>query len=549
MSTLIPKFQQTGTGAVNRPINLKLAESISVLDFGATGDGITDDSLALENARLAAQTQNKALYLPGGTYCFSEATLGNPAGFGWYFSADGLEMYGDGDRKTMLKNISATGAGVRCAGGFLNFHDFGIDNNSSTGIAFQYNGQYSIARHINISNQSGTSYALVCNGGSLIRFEYITTENCINGFSLGASSPTQYITFTGCVIEWGTAGIGLNIGTATGIKFNNLYLEPKNGTATNAGLINITSGIDIGFYGLNCEVFGALSNASQAWVYVENSKNVNFYGGRVFDSVSNSASTIYFKSGAGCNGLSFNGLELQSTSATMTMFSIGTGTNINIENTTTNNTSAATGVTSAVPTGISICNWADVNFPCSHVLEAVQLFVQNVAGNIAIGNRENTTLINCTGALSGTGVSNVTLLDNLIISAAEGSTRPKSDNVQSLGSAGNRWTTVYATTGAINTSDGNLKQAIKTLDEKELAVARVIKGLVKTFKFKDAVLAKGDSARIHIGVIAQEVQAAFESEGLDANSYSLFCSDVLENGTVQLGVRYDELLAFIIAGL
>ena len=30
MTTLIPKFQQTGTGAANRAINLKLAESVSV---------------------------------------------------------------------------------------------------------------------------------------------------------------------------------------------------------------------------------------------------------------------------------------------------------------------------------------------------------------------------------------------------------------------------------------------------------------------------------------------------------------------------------------
>jgi hypothetical protein len=44
-------------------------------------------------------------------------------------------------------------------------------------------------------------------------------------------------------------------------------------------------------------------------------------------------------------------------------------------------------------------------------------------------------------------------------------------------------------------------------------------------KFKDAVAKKGDGARWHIGLIAQQVKAAFESEGLDAFAYGLLCYD------------------------
>ena len=41
------KFLQIGTGAVNRTVTSKLGDTINVHDFGATGDGITDDSAAV----------------------------------------------------------------------------------------------------------------------------------------------------------------------------------------------------------------------------------------------------------------------------------------------------------------------------------------------------------------------------------------------------------------------------------------------------------------------------------------------------------------------
>jgi hypothetical protein len=122
------------------------------------------------------------------------------------------------------------------------------------------------------------------------------------------------------------------------------------------------------------------------------------------------------------------------------------------------------------------------------------------------------------------------------------------DNTMSCGTSGFRWTTVYATTGTINTSDATQKEQVADLTAAELAVARRIKGLFKTFKFKDAVAAKGAGARKHIGVMAQDVQAAFAAEGLDANDYGVFCSDTVDDVTT-LGVRYEELLAFVIAAL
>jgi hypothetical protein len=69
MTTLIPKYDLVQTGSVNRPINLKLAETISVKDFGAVGNGTTDDTDAFNNALDAVSTLGGGVvYAPPGQY-------------------------------------------------------------------------------------------------------------------------------------------------------------------------------------------------------------------------------------------------------------------------------------------------------------------------------------------------------------------------------------------------------------------------------------------------------------------------------------------------
>lgn len=140
------------------------------------------------------------------------------------------------------------------------------------------------------------------------------------------------------------------------------------------------------------------------------------------------------------------------------------------------------------------------------------------------------------------------------------------DNSVDLGRSNNRFDDVYATNGSIQTSDRNEKQDIQELSEAEQRVAVVAKGLLRKFKWRDAVEEKGVDARTHFGIIAQDLQDAFEAEGLDAGDYGMFTSDSwwTHNGTIyhqeanapegatkhtRLGVRYSELLAFIIAGI
>jgi len=94
-----------------------------------------------------------------------------------------------------------------------------------------------------------------------------------------------------------------------------------------------------------------------------------------------------------------------------------------------------------------------------------------------------------------------------------------------LGWSTYRWGQIYSTSSTISTSDRTKKQDITDISSSERKVASKIIPLLKTFRMKDAVAKKGDDARIHTGVIAQDLIAAFESEGLDAHRYGLFCYD------------------------
>ena len=141
------------------------------------------------------------------------------------------------------------------------------------------------------------------------------------------------------------------------------------------------------------------------------------------------------------------------------------------------------------------------------------------------------------------------------------------DNTVTWGASVARWEEIFVVNGTINTSDRNEKQDIEALSDAEQRVAVAAKGLMRKYRWRNAVAAKGDDARIHFGIIAQDLQDAFTAEGLDAARYAMWCSDTFwvdsegetydtqeeapEGATekTRLGVRYSELLAFIIAAI
>jgi len=97
MPLTISKFKLALTGAINRLITAKLAETVSALDFGATGDGVTDDTAAIQ----AALNTGKEVRLPAGTYKVSTLT----------FTGNGQGLVGESPVNTIISSTaSGTGA-------------------------------------------------------------------------------------------------------------------------------------------------------------------------------------------------------------------------------------------------------------------------------------------------------------------------------------------------------------------------------------------------------------------------------------------------------
>lgn len=95
-------FLQAGTGAVARNAQNKLREFVSVKDFGAVGDGVTDDTAAIQAAVNAAASR---IYFPAGTYNHS-ALITTPTGVIKY-------LYGDGAGVSLLNQTNTTLGGVK----------------------------------------------------------------------------------------------------------------------------------------------------------------------------------------------------------------------------------------------------------------------------------------------------------------------------------------------------------------------------------------------------------------------------------------------------
>jgi hypothetical protein len=530
-------YTPAGTGAVATTVQAKLRESVSVKDFGAVGDGVTDDTAAIQlaintgfdlifpdggyNANNLTQSTNfQRFYASGQVSIIKNANGALFTGSGNYVEFNGIQFLGTGYTGD---NVVLTGSNPR----LLNCSSYG-----TPGRALKATGD-----HVQIIGTSGI---------------YATTDATGTGYDIeiGVSgTSTLYHQLSGVYSSQVTGGI-LLIDTGShvisGGQFGKLTIQSGTSPA------GVNGGMTIG-----ARILGNVSVGLSSAILSANqfsAVNVNFLVGTA--SCRLDASNVYAVGATVTNSGNVNNLIIRE---------ISTGSTQKLKFGPDTSTAVLT-IDGTSPTE----QWL---FSGGTVLPNNRAYKTTMASGTVV----NAASISSGDVLSLSNVSvartdvagpfiNMNTSAGTQVQVTDGEFRPFSDNAKTLGTAALRWSVVYAATGAINTSDGRSKQDVANLDIAERRVAVALKGLVKKFRFKDSVQAKGDAARIHVGVVAQEVIAAFEAEGLDANRYAIVCYDEWdaepevngEDGSVissareagnRYGIRYEELLAFIVSAL
>jgi hypothetical protein len=123
-------YNPAGTGAVAESVQAKLRQTVSVKDFGAVGDGTTNDTAAIQAAvtAVAAKASQGAVYLPAGVYKISSAIQ----------IPYGVSMFGDGGVASRLECYDCDGLQFISNGydvGMMFYEDFGLTGMSGTNRA------------------------------------------------------------------------------------------------------------------------------------------------------------------------------------------------------------------------------------------------------------------------------------------------------------------------------------------------------------------------------------------------------------------------------
>lgn len=95
------------SGSVTTDVESKLAERVSVKDFGAVGDGLADDTGAIAAALVVLKPLGGELYFPSGTYNFTSIDLEDTT------NNNPIRMVGSSRVGARLQHTATTGTAIR----------------------------------------------------------------------------------------------------------------------------------------------------------------------------------------------------------------------------------------------------------------------------------------------------------------------------------------------------------------------------------------------------------------------------------------------------
>ena len=269
MTTLIPKYDQGGTGSVNIPINTKLGETISVIDFGADPTGVSDSTVAIQNAINAAALTSGVVTLPAGTFLINTSL----SLIGKY-----ITVIGAGMRQTTIQanatltSIFEVGETSDVQTSPFTIQDLTINGNSTTtnGINVRY-------RHMSVVRNV---YIQFCTYGMTEKDTWLNyRENviCVNnptGFNLEGSNHSSH---------WNRCSVQGANGTALFVGSSGTAMDGNSGLLFSCCDVEFGTGYGIDFGGTTATFDTCyLGESIDKTVFTLNSGNVLIQGGIFF---------------------------------------------------------------------------------------------------------------------------------------------------------------------------------------------------------------------------------------------------------------------------
>jgi hypothetical protein len=540
-------FTQDGIGAVARTVNSKLKDVVSVKDFGAVGDGVADDTAAFS---AAAATGNTVL-IPKGTYLITAATTTAS----WRLEK-GVVISGLANKGTAGGGVQdtsrLTGSIVSQSSGGANVFKVGDSDPWLTGPRDSVDF---LSTFMSVSPVGGMAGSFATRSSDNPTPNMQTIGVSAFGVNDNTASPepswcvyTEAIRYADTGPAFGAEMDFVNLG-------NTYNLTPYSSTGSYSAVTAPTANLWLSVGGGGSGLAASSNNISAAIVLLPNIKKFN--NGIIIRNNSIETGNIliapeYYK-------YAWNDPSDRTVSTLdhRQHFRAIYSDDIAAAPRDTNRKYKANG-TSPTVLGEIIASESNQGFNGTVEYPGVETLVTQET-NFASSSARFRYTIAARNATSGFTVVGLNW-------AGDARFTPTTDNNVNLGAAATRWATVFAGNGIINTSDGRLKQDILELSDKELLVAKELKGLIRRFRYVDAVEKKGAAARLHVGVIAQDVVNAFAAQGLDATQYGILCYDEWEDQPDTLdsesnviqegrkagniyGIRYDELLAFVLAAL
>lgn len=188
-------FIQSGIGAVQRAVQDKLRDTVNVKDFGAVGDGFTDDTAEIQNAinEIASRGRGKVIF--PGTHLITAAidlpsniTVEFDTGAGVQTSTANIDMFvasnktgitvRGGKFKSTVQGTSGTPSGIKLLGcSYCTVENNEFDGMQSNGI-YLIDSSHNVVRNNYIHNASGMTItgADTCDIGCLGSGSYNTVE-------------------------------------------------------------------------------------------------------------------------------------------------------------------------------------------------------------------------------------------------------------------------------------------------------------------------------------------------------------------------------------